>query len=1118
MATLSRESRKTLERVILAARAEAEAGARKALDQLAVANSEPWTTMTADQQSLRRRLRARGRQLGDRLENRGKQGLGHLVAECAYEQWHRMLFARFLAERELLIEPTSGVSVSVDDCKELARAGDGDWISLASAFAQGMLPQIFRADDAVLEVTLPQEHRQPLEQLLGSLPSGVFLADDGLGWVYQFWQSDEKEAVNKSGDKIGADQLPAVTQLFTEDYMVDFLLDNTLGAWWAGQTLSKMSTVAASALSEEQLRSAVALPGCQWKYLRFMRASDGQWFPAAGAFDGWPKSAKELRCLDPCMGSGHFVVAMFERLVALRAAEEELEESAAVAAVIRDNLFGLEIDPRCTQIGAFNLALAAWRRVGYCKLPAMNLACSGLSPNVHEADWLSMAGDSEKLRNGMQRLYRSFKDAPVLGSLVNPRLGARDMYEADYHELRPLLEEALARESQDGSVEQMSVTARGLAIAAEILASEFTLVATNVPYLGRGKQVEVLQDYCERVYPEAKTDLATCFLGRCLELCSTDGSVAIVTPQNWLFLASYRSLREQLLRASSFDVVARLGAGGFQTPMWDFNVALVTLSRRRSEAGHRFFGLDVSEHEDPLGKANALRSTPGAAVRQDIQLKNPDSKVMLDEREAFALLASRAASFQGIKTGDDERVRRCFWEVPTASKRWRFYQSTVDATKLYGGLESVIDWLDEGAGLARRQGMGAWGKRGVMVSQMGQLPVALFLGDAFDSNASPIIPKDVADLPALWAMCSSASYSVEVRKVDQSLKPTNTSLVQVPFDLPRWQEAATEQYPHGLPKPFSGDSTQWLFNGHPRGSDNPLHVAVARLLGYLWPRQSGSTFPDCPAVGPDGVENVAVHEGIVCLPAIRGEDSAAERLGRLLAAAYGADWNASILGELLAAVGCGGSTLDDWLRDRFFEQHCDHFHRRPFVWHVWDGRRDGFSALVNCHRLTKANLEKLTYAYLGDWISRQDAAVGSGEAGGEGRLVAAQQLQEELKKILEGEPPYDMFVRWKPIARQPIGWDPDVNDGVRANIRPFLLAADLGKKGAGILRARPNIKLDKDRGKEPSRSKDEFPWFWGWDEKARDFAGGSTFDGNRWNDLHYSREFKIAARRKKGLP
>src|SRR6202023_2965882 len=100
-----------------------------------------------------------------------------------------------------------------------------------------------------------------------------------------------------------------------------------------------------------------------------------------------------------------------------------LDEQPAVIAVIRDNLFGLEIDPRCTQIGAFNLALAAWRRVGHRPLPAMNLACSGLAPNVREDDWLKIAGDNPKLEGGMERLYRLFQKAAVLGSLINPCAG-----------------------------------------------------------------------------------------------------------------------------------------------------------------------------------------------------------------------------------------------------------------------------------------------------------------------------------------------------------------------------------------------------------------------------------------------------------------------------------------------------------------------------------------------------------------------------------------------------------------------------------------------------------------------------------------------------------------------
>ena len=342
----------------------------------------------------------------------------------------------------------------------------------------------------------------------------MFTASDSLGWCYQFWQAERKDEVNAAGNKIGADELPAVTQLFTEDYMVDFLLDNTLGAWHAGKVLQRIRSWpddrAERRRTPRRRRAArlpVEIPPLHPRRSRCpsaARASSVHWTPAAGTFDGWPKTAKELKCLDPCMGSGHFVVAMFERLVALRMAEEELDEAAAVAAVIRDNLFGLEIDPRCTQIAAFNLALAAWRRVGHCPLPAMNLACSGLAPNAKQADWLALAGDNDRLQRGMARLYRLFKNAPVLGSLINPRAGEGDLLEAGFHELQPLLEKALAQETKDDTAHEMAVTARGLAKAAEILAGQFTLVATNVPYLGRGKQDEVLKDYCERSSSRSK--------------------------------------------------------------------------------------------------------------------------------------------------------------------------------------------------------------------------------------------------------------------------------------------------------------------------------------------------------------------------------------------------------------------------------------------------------------------------------------------------------------------------------------------------------------------------------------------------------------------------------------
>src|SRR5437867_1331571 len=174
MSELDRDVRRELENAVRRARRLAEDGARKALKQLAVHHHEPWATSTPEQRSLRNRLRAHARQLGDRRdEKRGTQAIDRLTTECAYEHWHRMLFARFLAETDLLIEPSNQVAVSLGDVEDLARERGIDPWSMAAQFAQRMLPQIFRPDDPVLQAGLPPETKQALGQLVVGLPAAV---------------------------------------------------------------------------------------------------------------------------------------------------------------------------------------------------------------------------------------------------------------------------------------------------------------------------------------------------------------------------------------------------------------------------------------------------------------------------------------------------------------------------------------------------------------------------------------------------------------------------------------------------------------------------------------------------------------------------------------------------------------------------------------------------------------------------------------------------------------------------------------------------------------------------------------------------------------------------------
>ena len=590
MHPLDRDLRRHLESTVKAARDIAERAARSLLEQLGVERAAAFSYLSERQRGLRRRLRSHGRQLGDRRDpSTEAQAIDLLVQEVAYQHWHRMLFARWLAESHLLMypDPVTPIAVTLAECAELAAdpdlaQGAVDAWDLAARFASQMLPQIFRPASPVFQLTLPTEAQQALEGLVEGLDPAVFHSSDGLGWVYQFWQSRRKEEVNAAEVKIGASELPAVTQLFTEPYMVRFLLDNALGAWWVGQrcgaakgqgTLTASEQAAQGLLrtasSEEELRACFSLPGVPLTSLRFVHDSQESefgetrflWRPAAGWFAGWPQTLAELKVLDPCCGSGHFLVAIFWMLVPMRMALEGLEAREAVDAVLGQNLHGLELDARCVEIAAFALALAAWRYPGaggYRPLPPLKLACSGLAVAAKKEEWLAVAEQAAdallaeqtpspladigkeslwhtQLKAGMGALHDLFQNAPVLGSLINPNRMAGDFFRADYAQVADLLRQTLAddtgipstvREGEDasipptvreGDIYELGVAAQGLAEAATLLAGRYHWVVTNVPYLTRGKQDKPLRDFCEAAYPEAKQDLATVFLERCLE-------------------------------------------------------------------------------------------------------------------------------------------------------------------------------------------------------------------------------------------------------------------------------------------------------------------------------------------------------------------------------------------------------------------------------------------------------------------------------------------------------------------------------------------------------------------------------------------------------------------------
>lgn len=1152
---LDKALRSALESTVIKARDVAEQAVREAIERLGVGEAQAPSYLTEAEKALRVKLRAHGRQLGDTKHPSGEHSIDLLVSEAAYEHWHRMLFARFLEQNNLLMFDAH-THLTLAECSELAAdEGFASGWAYASHLASKMLPQVFRQDSPVFQLELAINHIRDLENKIAAIDPQTFQAQDSLGWVYQFWQTKRKKEVNDSGVKIGAKELSPVTQLFTEPYMVSFLLDNALGAWWANRTLTANDIETAK--SEQDLRERAAIPGVPLTYLRFVQTdtpAGKTWQPAAGTFAQWPQHLSELKTLDPCCGSGHFLVAAFLMLVPMRMAAEDLTAKDAVNAVLSENIHGLELDQRCVELAAFALALEAWRYPGaggYRSLPELHLACSGLSVTAAKEEWKQLGLGKKNLEIALDWLHQTFADAPVLGSLINPRKSNAAQI-VNWEELEEVLNQALAiNANQDGhsSDEQheAGIVAQGLAKAATLLAGQYSWVITNVPYLARGKQSNVLKNFCESNFSAARGDLATVFFDRCLQLCHLGGTSSIVLPQDWLFKTSYCGFRENLLKQHTWNLIARLGPKGFQTPMWDFNVQLISITRGQNinntfdmqateqKDAYCFYGVDVSEQRNAEDKSINLSVATTRAIDQIKQLENPDSRVSLDESKEFTLLNQFSDGLVGLQTSDDPMFCSGFWEHDSVDKSiWEYMQSTPELYADVAGQSWLVRW-EQGEGLLLSlptayptKGLKAVGKKGVAIHRMGKLFAYQYSKERFHQNVATIVPDKEEYLPAIWCYCSSQEYSDAVRQIDQSLKVTNATLVKVPFDLEYWSDIAEEKYPNGLPQPYTNDPTQWIFHGHPCGSviwhdqnkvtalgelrkdETVLQIALARLLGYQWPAELDPEMEladeqrywvkACKALA-----GLVDDDGIACIPAVRGEKPAADRLEAMLQAAYGDAWNINVQNELLAAV--NASSLEVWLRDKFFDQHCKLFGHRPFIWQVWDGLKDGFSALINYHHLNADNLDRLIYTYLGDWIRTQEQGVKNGTDGADIRLAAAQNLQTELEAIKLGEAAkdgksgYDIFVRWKPLHEQPIGWNPDLNDGVRLNIRPFMTAKDMGKKGAGILRGKPNIDWKKDRGTDVTTA----PWY-----HLGEQYGESL--GSRINDHHLTRAEKLAAR------
>lgn len=757
-----------------------------------------------------------------------------------------------------------------------------------------------------------------------------------------------------------------------------------------------------------------------------------------------------MQVLDPCSGASAILLAAFRGLLPIFITRLGWSKPRAVEHLIQHTLRGVELDPLCASVGALVLALEV-HRVLDDDMESAWAQCSALpSPiaNVEDARTCSQAPPRKSAS-----LRRAF------GSLYNPKhhrgpetdaIAERWLLDASSVTYVPsLLPFALA-------------TPRLGDVASKWLQTSYTHVCTNVPFLARGKQDAALRAFCALHYPHSRHDLANVFLDRCLELAAaSSGQVLVLMPQNWLFLRSYQAQRRQLLAQYRWQHVHFCKEGAFEsTEAAGAFVILLHIDTQSPSTQHML--RMTRDGAEGFGRQDMRTER---VYRQQAFLETSQARIVWEHQQSVhPPLSDIADAYVGLQTGDDPRYIRAFWEFDAPDDSiWTPLQGAPNDFAFKDGSSWLVRW-EQGTGPLHRapgarpdQGVHAVGRRGIAIQRMRRIFAYQYDGGRFHQNIAVIVPKDEKNFAAVQAFCHAPAFETAVRRLDQKLNVTNRTLTEVPFDVNHWAHVAqtTPLSKPANPRPFLHRS----FQGHVPATFAP-HIHLARYLGMRWPNDAKVHSDEQDAPPP---WYLLLHPA----PDANPQCTSAQWM-RTLAK------DAEHTPELRASV-TGNSTQmrQRWLRDSFFKEHCELFLQRPFLWHIWDGEPDGFGVIVRYHRLDADGLSTLIDGPLASWRhALQHGDICSEERTRLRKTAAAERLHARLSDILAGRPPYDLYIRWKPPEKQPDGWKPDLNDGVRLNLRPFMSGPSFSQKGAGVLRLPPKVYFRNDRGRDDENG----PW------------------------------------------
>lgn len=520
-----------------------------------------------------------------------------------------------------------------------------------------------------------------------------------IGWLYQYYNSEPKDKVFadlKKNIKISKESIPAATQLFTPDWIVRYMVENSLGRLWV------------EGHPNDDLKS-------EWKY--FLEEADQE----PDVQTQLTKIRKEyagitpesIKCIDPCSGSGHILAYMFDVLMQIYDVYGYTRQEA-VRSIVINNIYGLDIDERAAQLAYFSVMMKARqydRRFltrkdedGKPDVPQPHvyeiLESNGLDRTAIE----HFVGDDKELKNAIDTLVSEMHDAKEYGSILN-------ITQVDFTALYRRFDEVLS----DISIFNMVIENDLLPFVnvAFLLAQKYDIVVTNPPYMGSSGMGAKLSDYVKKYYPDTKSDMSTVCMEKTLTMCKANGYMAMINIPVWMFLSSYEKLREKMLYGNTITSMVHPGRGIFGS---DFGTTSFVIGKRFIRNYHgtyrRLFDVqgEVKSIED---REQAFLSGKGHFTAQQSDFaKIPGSPVaywvsrqLFNVFENYPNLEKYASPKQGLITGDNDRFLRFWHEVSkenTAferdnSKKWMPINKGGEFRRWYGNQEYVVNWENEGS-------------------------------------------------------------------------------------------------------------------------------------------------------------------------------------------------------------------------------------------------------------------------------------------------------------------------------------------------------------------------------------------------------------------------------------